>query len=445
MDWLLSIEMELRLGVIFVLGTCFGAAANLAINRWAWWSHTVSPWSVGPAEAAARTWRDRLPVVGWLRLRREAGFHSVGFWVRPLCIELCFAAALTGLYWWEVGQLGLIVGQVSLQSTSALLVPSWVPHATFLSHTLLLWLMVVASFIDIDEKIIPDEVTVLGTLVGLVLVTLVPMSLLPNVSGPLADPPQVGVLLNAVSNLPGPVAGHLFVEPTTAVAPLAWPPILEARPNGGSLAIGLASYWLWCFALVPRIWRGHRGPMVALGLIGRRVTRELTRPPLMILALGGSILIPCGWAVGGGLWIGMLTGLIGLAGSGGIVWAVRIVSSGALGREAMGFGDVTLMMMIGTLLGWQACLIVFFLAPLAGILVGLLQLAVRKDDVIPYGPFLCLAALAVIVLWVPIWSWAEPIFQMGWIVPIALGVCLLLLALLLGVWARIKRRLFLQE
>ena len=111
----------------------------------------------------------------------------------------------------------------------------------------------------------------------------------------------------------------------------------------------------------------------------------------------------------------------------------------------MGFGDVTLMMMIGTLLGWQACLIVFFLAPLAGILVGLLQLAVRKDDVIPYGPFLCLAALAVIVLWVPIWSWAEPIFQMGWIVPIALGVCLLLLALLLGIWARIKRRLFLQE
>ncbi len=445
MDWLLGIKMELRLGVIFGLGICCGAAANLAINRWAWRSHTVSPWSAGPAETAARTWFDCLPVLGWLRLRREAGFHGVGFWIRPMCIELFFAAALAGLYWWEVDQLGLIAGQVSLKPTPGLLVPGWVPHATFLSHTLLLWLMVVASFIDIDEKIIPDEVTVLGTLVGVSLVTLVPMSLLPNVSGPLADPPQVGVLLNAVPNPLGPLAGRMFVEPTTAVAPHSWPPILAARPNGWSLAVGLATYWLWCFALVPRIWRGRRGAMVALGLITARVTRELARPPLLVIAVGGSIPILCVWLVGGGPWIGMLTALIGLAGSGGVVWAVRIVSSGALGREAMGFGDVTLMMMIGTILGWQACLIVFFLAPLAGILVGLLQLALRKDDVIPYGPFLCLAALAVIVLWVPIWSWAEPIFAMGWVVPIALGVCLLLLALLLGIWARIKKLLFIQE
>ena len=40
---------------------------------------------------------------------------------------------------------------------------------------------------------------------------------------------------------------------------------------------------------------------------------------------------------------------------------MRLIGTFALRREAMGFGDVTLMMMIGTFLGWQACLILFFL------------------------------------------------------------------------------------
>ena len=75
------------------------------------------------------------------------------------------------------------------------------------------------------------------------------------------------------------------------------------------------------------------------------------------------------------------------------VWLVRIVGSLALGQEAMGFGDVTLMGMIGAFLGWQPALLVFFLAPFTGVLIAVSQwlLTGRKD--IAYGPFLCLAAL----------------------------------------------------
>ncbi len=64
--------------------------------------------------------------------------------------------------------------------------------------------------------------------------------------------------------------------------------------------------------------------------------------------------------------MGLFTALLGLVGSGGIVWAVRLIGTAALRREAMGFGDVTLMMMVGTFLGWQACLIAFFISPFAG-------------------------------------------------------------------------------
>jgi prepilin signal peptidase PulO-like enzyme (type II secretory pathway) len=149
------------------------------------------------------------------------------------------------------------------------------------------------------------------------------------------------------------------------------------------------------------------------------------------------------WLVGGpARRTGLVTALVGLAASGGIVWAVRLIGTAALKREAMGFGDVTLMMMIGTFLGWQACLILFFLAPFAGLIVGLMQFVLRRDDVIPYGPFLCLAAAVVVVAWAPIWNWARPMFELGWLVPIVLVVCLVLLGLVLAIWQVIKGLLF---
>ena len=83
----------------------------------------------------------------------------------------------------------------------------------------------------------------------------------------------------------------------------------------------------------------------------------------------------------------------------------------------MGFGDVTLMAMIGSFLGWQAMPIIFFLAPLAGLVVGLVQWFVYRDNVIPYGPFLCLATLGVFLLWGPIWLWAMPLYAEPWLVP----------------------------
>lgn len=64
--------------------------------------------------------------------------------------------------------------------------------------------------------------------------------------------------------------------------------------------------------------------------------------------------------------------------------------------ESMGGGDVKLLAMIGAFLGWKAALITFFLAPFFGMAVGLVNLVVKKDHLIPYGPFLSLAALMAI-------------------------------------------------
>ena len=63
----------------------------------------------------------------------------------------------------------------------------------------------------------------------------------------------------------------------------------------------------------------------------------------------------------------------------------------------MGLGDVTLMAMVGAWLGWQACVLTCFLAVFIGLTHGLLQLALRRENELPFGPSLCLAAAIVVV------------------------------------------------
>src|SRR4029077_10216670 len=65
-------------------------------------SRPISPWSRPPAEAPPRPFWCRLPVIGWLGLRREAVVHGRGFWIRPMLIELLCGMTLVFLYLWEV-------------------------------------------------------------------------------------------------------------------------------------------------------------------------------------------------------------------------------------------------------------------------------------------------------------------------------------------------------
>src|SRR3970282_2068505 len=99
-------------------------------------------------------------------------------------------------------------------------------------------------------------------------------------------------------------------------------------------------------------------------------------------------------------------------------------------------------MMVGTFLGWQACLVAFVLSPFAALVIGLAQFIFRHDDVIPFGPFLCLASAAVVVAWAPIWIWAQPLFLQPLLVLLVLAVCLVLLGVMLAIWRMIKTALF---
>jgi leader peptidase (prepilin peptidase) / N-methyltransferase len=441
------IPLPVRVALIFVAGVCLGSLVNWAIYALAWRPRAISPWSQSLPDAPSRRGADRIPLWGWFGLRREASLHGRGFWIRPLLVELGLGLALAALYWWEVARLGLIEPQVG----AAIAAPLWAVHLQFASHAILLCWMLAASFIDIDEKIIPDEITVTGTLLGLVLAAALPMALLPHVAEHPAAP-QIGEPIRLLAGPPaiGRNGAPLWLEPVSAVAPQPWPPAWAQPADWRSLAAALACYGLWCFALAPRVWRGRRGPVFATRLIAARVYQEFGRPPLRTLWILGTTFIVAIWATsllfGGNriepAWAGLLTALVSMAGTGVFVWAVRIMCSSALRVEALGFGDVTLMMMIATFVGWQACVIAFFIAPLAGLVIGIAQYAVNRDNSIPYGPFLCLATAIVVVEWARLWMWLEPLFAVWWLVPTALAVCLLLMWAMLTVWAAIKRIVF---
>jgi leader peptidase (prepilin peptidase) / N-methyltransferase len=437
----------LPLGLILAAagGLIAGAFVNWAAYSLAWNSRPVSPWSAAHPKAPARRAADRVPLWGWLGLRRESVVHGRGFWIRPIAVELMMAAAWAALYWWEVDQQGPVARQFdSILQGANLVAPTWITVATFVSHALLVTLMAAATLIDIDEKTIPDGITTPGTLLALILATVCPMSLLPHVALR-QGAPIAGVAIPLPAGVPAE-AGALYVEPLSLTAPNGWPPALEGAPRWLSLAIGLTCFVTWIFALTHRIWRKRRGWVYGLGIMFARVARNLMRTPLLWIGVVGVITITGVWFRGGAAWLGLLTALVGVIGGGAMVWAVRIVGSWALHKEAMGFGDVTLMMMIGAFLGWQPGIFIFFIAPIAGLLFGVLQMILRRDDVIPYGPFLCLGALVVMFRWAFLWNAdlrsLQAFFDFPWLVPGVLAVGVVMLGAMLVLWRNLKEVLF---
>lgn len=121
-------------------------------------------------------------------------------------------------------------------------------------------------------------------------------------------------------------------------------------------------------------------PCLALGLLGGYVAQRL-----------GTSIAP--------LWLTVLAGvLMGYLIGGGIVWAVRILGSVALGKEAMGLGDVHLLAAIGACLGWIDAVLTFFLASFVALYWTLLRRLMFGgfSRAMPFGPNLAVAAILVI-------------------------------------------------
>ena len=201
-------------------------------------------------------------------------------------------------------------------------------------------------------------------------------------------------------------------------------------------ATGLAflGYWLAYFRLGLRDGADHlavyavhmvlAAALVASGVIDYERKEIYTSVTNLALAVGlvGSFLWPDVQRVGAfdhrlPDWTGwaradaVLLALVGAAVGAGVIYVTRFLGSLAFRKEAMGMGDVYLMAAVGGCLGWEAAVLIFFMAPFLGLVYGLWHLVRKRDSEVPYGPFLGLAAGIVMLVQDPLIAYFRPGIQ----------------------------------
>lgn len=94
---------------------------------------------------------------------------------------------------------------------------------------------------------------------------------------------------------------------------------------------------------------------------------------------------------------GLINSILGAITGSALIYLTGYLGQIAFKKEAMGGGDVKLMAMLGAFLGWKMAILIFFLAPFFGTPAGLYIKFVKKHDIIPYGPYLSMAAFVAMI------------------------------------------------
>jgi leader peptidase (prepilin peptidase)/N-methyltransferase len=142
-------------------------------------------------------------------------------------------------------------------------------------------------------------------------------------------------------------------------------------------------------------------PGMIIGLIAAPFFMSALEPPL---AFGLSRVLPHA-----GLYLtGFVNSLAGLLLGAAPLFLIGWVWEKLRKVEAMGGGDVKLMGMVGSFLGWKGAFLTIMLGALTGSVAGVLLILLKKhqaDKVIPFGPYLALGTLLTLFLGQDILTW----------------------------------------
>jgi len=276
---MLTSSVALACVYAFVLGAVTGSFLNVCIHRLPRGFLLHKPPSHCPFCNEPIRWHDNIPIFSYLWLGLRCRFCGVRISPRYALVE---------------GLTGLLFAYVTWRLVSG---PGEVEYARLGVYVALTMALVAASFVDIEFRIIPDEVSIPGMLLA-------------------------------------------------PVASLVWPHLHDLREP---------------FVVGP-------------------LTRLLKMAPEAHP-----------WACG------VLASVVGMAVGAGVIWALGVVGRAVFRKEAMGFGDVKLMAMVGGVLGWKVALLGIVLGAFAGAVLGLLMLLRTRDTRIPFGPYLSLGSFVAMM------------------------------------------------
>lgn len=77
------------------------------------------------------------------------------------------------------------------------------------------------------------------------------------------------------------------------------------------------------------------------------------------------------------------------------MYVIKLIGDKLFKRESMGGGDIKLMFLFGIVIGYPLCICDIFLATFIAFPVAVYTLFSRKDNLIPFGPFLAMAAILI--------------------------------------------------
>ncbi|MGD9105358.1 MAG: A24 family peptidase [Desulfobacterales bacterium] len=100
--------------------------------------------------------------------------------------------------------------------------------------------------------------------------------------------------------------------------------------------------------------------------------------------------------------------VLGLVLGGGSLWFVAWAYNLIARRDGMGGGDIKLLAMIGTIIGWKGVIFTIFASSVIGSCIGITMMLIKNKDMkfaIPFGPFLSIGAAAYVFFGSQIIAW----------------------------------------
>jgi leader peptidase (prepilin peptidase)/N-methyltransferase len=331
----------------FVIGAVVGSFLNVCIYRLPRELSVNEPSrSFCPSCKAPIPWTHNLPLLSWLWLRGRCARCGAAISFRYFAVELI---------------------------TAILFVALWVvfPWPMAIAYWVLVSLLIAATFIDLEHFIIPDGITIGGTVAGVIASVAVPalmgkesrvQAFIYSLGAAVLGYGLLWLVMEGGKKLFGKVRVK-FKEP----APFSW---VRQGEDAEFIVSDDRSMWSDHFA--------RESDLMLLRCTEARVDERSFTNALLQLHCSR-------------LTINEETFVLDE-----IDRIEGIVSELQLPREAMGRGDLKFLAAIGAFLGWRGILCSIFAGSLIGSIVGLAGLAFSRrawSAKIPFGPYLALGAL----------------------------------------------------
>jgi leader peptidase (prepilin peptidase)/N-methyltransferase len=334
-------------GFAFILGACVGSFLNVCIFRLPLNLSVNQPRrSFCPSCKTQIPWHQNLPLISWLALRGRCANCGAHIAFRYFAVELL--SALFFLVIWRA-----------------------FPWPIAIAYCVFIALVIAATFIDFEHFIIPDEITIGGTVIGLLASIAVPQLMS-------TDRRVAALLIAAGSAALGYALLWLVLEGGKLVfgkkrirlekpASFTW----TRHDDDADFVVGHEkSLWSDFFA--------REKDQLLLHCSRARIAEHDFTDVILRFHYN---------RVQAGSQTFELDQLDEISGTANEI---------EIPREAMGRGDLKFLACIGSFLGWRAVLFAIFAGSLYGSIIGLITLVLGRrvwSLKLPFGPYLALGAI----------------------------------------------------